>query len=201
MIIDFVTMQTKRSKSYLKIITTAKKLFWKHGSSRVTIEELCREAGVSKMTFYRHFNNKNEIIGKVLEMEFEKGMQEYRGIMALEISFKEKIHQIVLLKQNMSNGISKELINDLYTKEEVDLLAIIEKHQEISLNEFVKDLRVAQENGWIRKGIKVQFIIYMLNSINEKMKDNNFLDMYENTQDAIMEVTNFFFYGLFSDPK
>ncbi|MBL0024612.1 MAG: helix-turn-helix transcriptional regulator [Saprospiraceae bacterium] len=72
MIIDFVTMQTKRSKSYLKIITTAKKLFWKHGSSRVTIEELCREAGVSKMTFYRHFNNKNEIIGKFWRWSLKK---------------------------------------------------------------------------------------------------------------------------------
>ena len=55
-------MTTKNtSKSYQAIIDTAKTLFMKHGMRRITVEEICREASVSKMTFYRLFTNKEDV--------------------------------------------------------------------------------------------------------------------------------------------
>jgi len=47
-------MNRSENQKYNQIIDTSKKLFWKYGIKRVTIEEICREAGVSKMTFYKH---------------------------------------------------------------------------------------------------------------------------------------------------
>ena len=46
---------------YLDIFKTAKDLFWKYGIKRVSIEEICKEAKVSKMTFYKFFPNKIEL--------------------------------------------------------------------------------------------------------------------------------------------
>ncbi|MBN2410872.1 helix-turn-helix transcriptional regulator, partial [candidate division KSB1 bacterium] len=40
---------------------TAKELFFKYGIRRVTIEEICKKARVSKMTFYKFFQNKIEL--------------------------------------------------------------------------------------------------------------------------------------------
>ena len=48
------------SKKYQDIKKKGKELFWKYGTKRVTVEEICREAGVSKMTYYKFFKNKNE---------------------------------------------------------------------------------------------------------------------------------------------
>jgi AcrR family transcriptional regulator len=36
-----------------RIASTAEKLFMKFGIRRVSVEEICREASVSKMTFYK----------------------------------------------------------------------------------------------------------------------------------------------------
>ncbi|MBN1927463.1 MAG: helix-turn-helix transcriptional regulator, partial [Prolixibacteraceae bacterium] len=44
-----------------QILQSAKKLFWKYGIRKVSIDEICREAGVSRMTFYRLFKNKIEL--------------------------------------------------------------------------------------------------------------------------------------------
>ena len=44
-----------------QIVRTGNLLFSKHGLRRVTVEEICREAGVSKMTFYKYFPNKLEL--------------------------------------------------------------------------------------------------------------------------------------------
>ena len=51
----------KRSAKLQAILDAAKSLFWKHGIRRVTIEEICEVAGVSKMTYYKYFSNKTAI--------------------------------------------------------------------------------------------------------------------------------------------
>jgi len=44
------------------VLKTGKELFWKFGFKRVTIEEVCKEAGISKMTFYKFFTNKIDLV-------------------------------------------------------------------------------------------------------------------------------------------
>ena len=41
-----------------QLLQTGEALFIKHGMRRVTVEEICRQAGVSKPTFYKYFQNK-----------------------------------------------------------------------------------------------------------------------------------------------
>jgi AcrR family transcriptional regulator len=48
----------KKQKKRIQITETAIRLFSQFGTKRVTIEEICRTAGVSKVTFYKHFKNK-----------------------------------------------------------------------------------------------------------------------------------------------
>ncbi|RKY44359.1 MAG: TetR/AcrR family transcriptional regulator, partial [Candidatus Neomarinimicrobiota bacterium] len=36
-----------------KIVETGKKLFYRYGIKKVSVEEICKEAGVSKATFYK----------------------------------------------------------------------------------------------------------------------------------------------------
>jgi len=57
----------KNNIKYQAIFKTGKVLFWKHGIKRVTIEEICTEADVSKMTFYKFFPNKIELAKKLIQ--------------------------------------------------------------------------------------------------------------------------------------
>ena len=54
----------------------------------------------------------------------------------------------------------------------------------------------AQKDGDIRKDIKPEFIVYFLNHLMEMAKDEKLLNLYDNPHELIMELTNFFFYGL-----
>ncbi len=45
-----------------KIINTAIELFKKNGYDETSINEICKYCGLTKGTFYYHFNSKNEII-------------------------------------------------------------------------------------------------------------------------------------------
>jgi AcrR family transcriptional regulator len=59
-----------RSDKMQDILDSARSLFWKHGIRRITIEEICEKAGVSKMTCYKYFSNKTAIARYLIEEMF-----------------------------------------------------------------------------------------------------------------------------------
>jgi AcrR family transcriptional regulator len=187
---------TKENKAYTAIFTTAKELFWKHGISRVTVEEICRGAEVSKMTFYRLFKNKNDVAEKILIKTFDGNLKKYRDIMNQDISFSKKIKELVILKKEGTADVSEEFIKDIFLKDEAGLKKLIEDYTKVTYDYFVSDIKTAQSNGEIRKDIKVEFIVYMLNSMSNILFDDKIKAMYPDSHDAIMEITKFFFYGL-----
>lgn len=179
-----------------ELLHTAKMLFYKYGIRRVTVAEICTEAGVSKMTFYKYFANKADIAKTFLLQMSATGMEEYRSIMRQKIPFAEKVQQIVKMELRNSEGLSQEFIRDIYQDKRLGLREVIEKMQVEAQNEILRDFEKAAKDGAIRKGIKPEFITYFLNKINEMAADEALLPLYENEQELIMELTNFFFYGL-----
>lgn len=58
-----------------KIIKTAWKLFYEEGFAETTINDIIREADISKGTFYYYFNSKDDLLGtlsEVLDREYER---------------------------------------------------------------------------------------------------------------------------------
>lgn len=51
----------------IQIITTAQTLFKKYGIKSVSVDDICRELGMSKKTFYVFFPGKEELLAAVLE--------------------------------------------------------------------------------------------------------------------------------------
>ncbi|UCD39298.1 MAG: helix-turn-helix transcriptional regulator, partial [Fidelibacterota bacterium] len=70
---------------------TAEHLFSRFGARRVTVEEICREANVSKMTFYKYFPNKVELVRTIRDNWEEEGFMRFDEINAMDLPFPEKI--------------------------------------------------------------------------------------------------------------
>ena len=73
-------MLEKNSPKREQLLTTASDLFWKYGMKRVPIEEICKEANVSKMTFYKYFKNKNDLAKTIIDKMHEDAIQKYRSL-------------------------------------------------------------------------------------------------------------------------
>ncbi|MDB2473828.1 TetR/AcrR family transcriptional regulator [Schleiferiaceae bacterium] len=189
----------KTRNSYQNIVKQAKKLFLKHGIHRVTVQEICKEASVSKMTFYRMFKNKEDVAEKVLLEISENNIQSYRDIMKQDIPFAKRIEQMLEWKQTTSTEFSEEFIKDVFNLKESNLKTHFEEYRQKLTNELLNDLKTAQKDGWIRKDVKLTFVLYMLNDINEKLRDERFLAMYSNIKEAGMELTKFVFSGIMSN--
>jgi len=178
------------------IVEAAKELFWKFGIKRVSIEEICKEANVSKMTFYKHFKNKNELIKFILDFITGSAMEEYNEIMNRDIPYKEKVDLTIKLKMKSSDHMSSEFFRDFSQTATHELKDYYQKIAQKNLSVFMNDFIEAQKKGEIRKDLNPMFIIYFLNQMLEMTKDENLIAMYPHPQDLIMELTNFLFYGI-----
>jgi AcrR family transcriptional regulator len=190
-------MKEIKNKKFLQIVNTSKTLFWKFGINRVTIEEICKDAKVSKMTFYKFFKNKTELVKYLLEKLTNDTWEQYYAIMDKEISYPEKVKQTIELKMNNASNLSSEIYKDFYKNADPELRRFFNELSTESLKKIRKDYIKAQKEGNIRKDINPDFILYTLNFMLDKMaKDENLISMYPTPGDLIYELINFFFYGI-----
>ncbi len=189
-------MTQRRSKKYEEILETARQLFWKYGYRRVTVEEICREAETSKMTFYRYFVNKLDLAKVVFDAVAEKGMHDFKAVLYSDKSPSEKLEGLLLLKLEGTNEISNEFVSDFYNNEELGLKQYIEEKTQGFLKEVIEDIRTAQQKGWFRKDLKPEFFLYMSQKSIDLMNDEYLKSLYNTPQEIIMEIVNFYLYGI-----
>jgi AcrR family transcriptional regulator len=186
----------KRTKKFEAIVSAARSLFWKHGIRRISIEEICQEAGVSKMTCYKYFDNKVAIAKYIIEDIFETGLKAYKEIINSNIPYAEKVKKMIELKMSNVHEISQELIDDIYKDKDEELDNTIENIKNKMLGIYLDDFRKAQKSGEIRSDVKPEFILYFLNSLTEMLTDKRLVEIYSNPEQMIAEVLSFFFYGI-----
>ncbi|WP_416412037.1 TetR/AcrR family transcriptional regulator [Pantoea sp. App145] len=65
-----------------RILNTAQRLFYQQGIRATGIDKVIAEAGVTKVTFYRHFPAKNALIVAFLQQRHQRWMTAFRTALA-----------------------------------------------------------------------------------------------------------------------
>lgn len=194
-----ISAQTNETQASL--VKAARTLFFKFGIKKVTIEDIAKEANVSKMTFYRTFKNKEDIAVELFKKLYQENMAQYRSIMDSEEDFTIKIQQVIEVKQKKFEELSADLIEDVFNSNMNELSALIEKQKKDSNAKFINDLWVAQKKGWIRKDLKIDFLLYMLEWFYSNMKNKQMEAIFNSPQEMSKQMTDFFFYGIMNNKK
>ena len=190
-----MTVNTPSGK-YEDILKTAQDLFWKHGFRRVSVEEICKKAGVSKMTFYRYFPNKIELAKTVFLNVVRDGQVKFRNIMQEGIPMKEKIKRIIEFKTEATNEISREFMEDFYLGSEPELKDFVNRTTSEVWNSLINDYRNAQEAGIFRKDFKPELLIQISFKFVDLLSDEKLTGLYDSPQEFILELTNLLTYGI-----
>ena len=116
--------------------------------------------------------------------------------MEQKVPFATKINQVIALEQTAGENMEEEFFNDILNNDYPNLQKLINESTESYHAEIVKDMIEAQQRGEIRKNIKPEFLLYQLKDISDKVMDENLSKLYSSKQELIMELTNYFFYGI-----
>ncbi|WP_439184560.1 TetR/AcrR family transcriptional regulator [Carboxylicivirga taeanensis] len=185
-----------KSKKYQALTTTGKELFWKYGLKRVSIEEICKEASASKMTFYKYFPNKIELAKSILKSLMELSIDQFEALINSDLTFEQKVEQMMHMKMEGTRNMSVEFLKDIYANTENGLLAFIQKYNDQSVAIFTDFLQQAQVNGEIRQDVRIDFILYQMNLMIQTVNDDALLGAYNSPGELIMENMRFLFYGM-----
>lgn len=179
-----------------EIVEVAHHLFWKFGIKRVSVKEICEQAQCSKMTFYRHFDNKTDIAKEVLRQLISESHEKYQVIMNKSTSFSEKIHEIIVLQAEQTETISAEFFQDILSGNESELETFLHSLSQKFHNLILIDFKKAQKNGDIRKDLNIEFALHFSDKLSAMITDPELQAHFDTTQELIVEITNLFFYGI-----
>ena len=189
-------MSIKENPKQTQIVTTANTLFMKYGIRRVSVEEICQEAGVSKMTFYKHFKNKTELVKFIITRLISEGEEKYRHIIDQDIPYSEKVKLMIQQKIDGTKDLSREFVTELSRNTDPEIANLYNSKAQEMFQALMLDFIEAQKKGEVRKDIKPEFILYFLNHMIELTNDPQLMGMYASAQDLILELMNFYFYGI-----
>ena len=178
------------------LIEAGHELFWKFGFKKVTVEDVCKKAGVSKMSFYRYFGNKTDLAKRVLDKVLSEGIEKFRIILTDDDTIANKMHRFIALKMEGTNDISKEFVEDLYTDLGSEIQLYMAKRSTEAWVSVMEEFRAAQSRGVFRSDFKPEILFAMSKDIAEIVTNPALNSLYANTQVVIVEWVNLITFGI-----
>ena len=180
---------TGRMNKKEQIVSAAETLFTRHGSKRVTVEEICRQAHVSKMTFYKHFANKTALVRHIRDIYVEEGFRKFDDINALDIPFSRKIDLMTHWKVEFGTRINAEFIREMVSID--DVVAGVKRR-------FLNNLTAARKSGEIRDDIDPEFLWMVTEKLSELVKEGTWKEVFSDFSQYQYQARTLVFYGLLS---
>ena len=190
----------KEPKKKTQIVQAADQLFKKFGIKKVTVEEICQEAGASKMTFYKYFKNKIELVKCLWQQMTDDSMQKLDELDRRDIPFTEKIKIMLKMKEEATSQMGNQYIHD-YLNMIPDLQSFYNKIFGEVMVKFMDMIRRAQEKGEVRKSMRPEFFLVVVQKLMELAKDEQLASIYSDYTEFALEVNNFLYYGIMPAPE
>jgi len=189
----------KEPKKKTQIVEAAEKLFNQFGFKKVSVEEICQAADVSKMTYYKYFANKNELIKYLWQMMINESWAKLDQLEQQDVPFAEKVKMIIEMKEAATSQMGSEYIRD-YLNMVPELMDFYNQIFGEVMTRFMGIIRKAQEKGEVRKSIRPEFFLAVINLMMELAKNEQLAAVYANYADFALEINNFLYYGLMPVP-
>lgn len=143
-----------------RILETAGEWFYRHGFSRVTMDELAEKMAMSKKTLYKYFSSKDDLLNELVDDAMKRTVGR-----CVVITEDRSIDLVLRLKQCMTvvameySKIGKLLIEDIQRNAPHIWKKIESGRREHILQNFAIMLREGCERGIFRKDIDQQLML------------------------------------------
>ena len=178
------------------IMDAAEILFLKYGFSRVAVDEICRNANVSRKTFYVHFANKDALTIQLLDKIIDSITGKFIEIMNSNASFANKMVQLMEMKIALSRQLSMDFFTDLFNASSNEVALHYRKRVDeniaIARSLFIE----AQKRGEIRSELDIDFVMAMLNNQTDLCEKPEFRARFANGESMVKQMSELFLFGI-----
>jgi len=178
-----------------KILYHGKKLFFEKGIKSVSIKDICREADVSRVTFYKYFDNKQDMFFYGRLSNINKYIGDVRKIYNSDKTFKEKVRDYILFRKKHHMGSSNKYAEEI-VELSPDKQEILREKVEFINQEFIQFITQARNRGDLSSDFSAGQYLYLFNIIVEAAYNNRTFEYFDNIADMVEVLLTFYFYGI-----
>ena len=136
-----------------KIINGCLELFFKYGIKSITVDDISLHLGISKKTFYEHFENKNDVINEVVKEFINRNRLRNKEIIEEKKDVFDKLIKIYNKMLSQFSTCNPRFIYDI-KKYNQDIYESINEFREKELHYMITNLiRQGKEEGIFRNEI------------------------------------------------
>ncbi|MGO9481131.1 MAG: TetR/AcrR family transcriptional regulator [Candidatus Kryptoniota bacterium] len=145
-----------------RIISFAREHFLHEGFSKVTLDEIATELGMSKKTLYKHFKDKEDLLRAGIEENLKNAARGIDAITASDDTFAEKLAKIMMLIGKQMSRLSRGAMLDMQ-KFTPELWRQIEAfRREQIFNKIGRMMVQAREEKVFRSHVNEQILTLMI---------------------------------------
>lgn len=179
------------------INSIAKELFWKHGFKKVSIDEICKKAHVSRKTFYTYYSNKNALVISILESMTNEMFDLYEKLIHDDSkSFSDKIAEMMQMKYEMNNDFSMEFVSDFYHPDSAEVLEFFKTVTVKSITITQEFFENAQQRGEMNQNLNINFVMWYMQKQIELMRSPEIQSMFDNAKDFTKQISELLIFGI-----
>jgi AcrR family transcriptional regulator len=179
-----------------KILEAAKELFFKHGFKRISIEDICNHAEVSRRTFYVYYENKTDLLIKLFEYIYEADLKNIRAISDSNLPFSKKLIQITNYHISQFEQMTPELLADIHDPCFEEIRAQHDSKKECWQAWTRNFFATAQQGGEIRADLDIEFLQRFMNFAISSFRNEEIRKRYPDTILLMRKVADMLFYGI-----
>ncbi|NQZ77111.1 MAG: TetR/AcrR family transcriptional regulator [Ekhidna sp.] len=183
-----------------KILDSAEELFIQFGIRSVTMDDVAREASMSKKTLYQHFDNKDGLVYEVALNHFEKETKELEEIYG---NSNDAIHEILLVSQCLRKHVFRMNPSLLYDMQKYHGKAWDEyqkyKHSVIR-GHIEQNIERGKEEGYFRRELDAKVLsILRVEGVQLVLNTKIFPREEFHFPNVQLQILDHFVHGLLTD--
>lgn len=159
-----VDPQQKRRQRLLEV---GKRHFEKYGYKRTVIDDIVREAGISKGTFYLHFKSKKEMYLEIIEEMRQRNLRDFQALIEAPREPADKLAALMrlTLERVYEEPILMRMTADESDRWVVDRLMAMESvrsESDLAVEALQKVIRDGIESGQFRPDLNEKLLPFVL---------------------------------------
>ncbi|MGB9735790.1 MAG: TetR/AcrR family transcriptional regulator [bacterium] len=183
-----------------RIVKKAAELFPRLGFSKVTMDELCDELGISKKTLYKYFTSKDEIADAVYQRNMKTIKNDFRKIIHGKEAYLKRLYKLCEFISEFLSRMTKTAQQDLM-KHRPDIWEKIETYRKQEIFPiFNKMFDEGIKLGFVRQDVQKELLFLIFTSMVEGViTPRTLIEQSFSMKDAFMGIITVFFNGVLTD--
>ncbi len=187
----------------LSILERSRELFFKHGYSRLSMDQLAEDLGISKATLYRYFPDKESLLRAVMAETRQWVLSQLRAIVRDDrLPVKARLTAYLEFVSRFMSGLSRDFVRDLRQKLP-DLWQEMDTFRRQQVFPLVSEVILeGVKKGEIKSDLDGRLFLEMFWYLVQEFMNPEWIISHDYSPSELLEsIIDIVFYGIFVEEK